>query len=129
MPPKSLSPDEPHQWLNRARSNLAQAKLDDPEIFLEDRYFNAQQAAEKAIKALLLHRNIQFPFIHDLGELMRILEEGGETIPDSVRDAWKLTDYAVEARHPGLAEPVTQNEYEEAVALAEEIVSWVGSQL
>jgi HEPN domain-containing protein len=35
-----------------------------------------------------------------------------------------LSDYAVESRYPGLAEPVTQEEYEEATTLAEEVVRW-----
>jgi predicted nucleotidyltransferase len=38
-----------------------------------------------------------------------------------------LSDYAVETRYPGLAEPVTLQEYEEAVAIAEEVVEWAQS--
>jgi len=30
----------------------------------------------------------------------------------------------VETRYPGLSEPVTWQEYEEAVAIAEEVVRW-----
>jgi hypothetical protein len=43
--------------LNRARSNLIRAKADMriPEVYLEDLCFDAQQAAEKAVKAILLH--------------------------------------------------------------------------
>ena len=37
----------------------------------------------------------------------------------------KLTDYAVEARYPGVTEPVTSGEYEEALALAGEVYLWV----
>ena len=54
MPPKRLSPDDPREWLNRARSNLTKAKAKSPEVYLEDLCFDAQQAAEKAIKAVLL---------------------------------------------------------------------------
>ena len=31
---------------------------------------------------------------------------------------------SVETRYPGLAEPVTRREYEEAIAIAEEVVCW-----
>ncbi|MGB9777356.1 MAG: HEPN domain-containing protein [Anaerolineae bacterium] len=31
---------------------------------------------------------------------------------------------AIEARYPGPAEPVTEEEYEEAVSLAEAIIGW-----
>lgn len=35
-----------------------------------------------------------------------------------------FSGYAVEARYPGLAEPVTQEEYEEAVSIAEAVMGW-----
>jgi HEPN domain-containing protein len=49
MPPKRKAPDDPLEWLNRARSNLARAKADLrlPEVYLEDLCFDAQQAAEE----------------------------------------------------------------------------------
>ena len=70
MPPERRAPDDPREWLNRAKSNLARAKVgnDTPDVYLEDLCFDAQQAAEKAIKAVLLHRNVSFPYIHDLTE-------------------------------------------------------------
>jgi predicted nucleotidyltransferase len=53
MPGKRFPPDDPREWLNRARSNLAKAKsaADAPDVYLEDLCFDAQQAAEKAVKA------------------------------------------------------------------------------
>jgi HEPN domain-containing protein len=57
MVPGRLPPDDPREWLNRARSSLTIAREGAafPEIYLEDLCFDAQQAAEKAIKAVLLH--------------------------------------------------------------------------
>ncbi|HEX5416749.1 MAG TPA: HEPN domain-containing protein [Chloroflexota bacterium] len=44
----------PEEWLRRARSNLLRAQQPRPEgVYWEDLCFDAQQAAEKAIKALL----------------------------------------------------------------------------
>ena len=48
----------------------------------------------------------------------------GQTIPEQIREAAQLPDYAVEARYPGLAEPVTHEEYEEAVSIAEAVIRW-----
>ena len=48
-----LPPDDPREWLNRARSNLVQAQTRLAGVYLEDLCFAAQQAAEKAIKAVL----------------------------------------------------------------------------
>ncbi|MDI6716859.1 MAG: HEPN domain-containing protein [Actinomycetota bacterium] len=129
MPPDRLPPNTPEEWLNRAKSNLIQAKNKQPGIYLEDLCFNAQQAAEKSIKALLLYRNVRFPYVHDLAELINILEKHGEEVPAQVRDTVKLTDYAVEARYPGIGEPVTDDEYEEAIKLAEEVVEWVENKI
>jgi HEPN domain-containing protein len=129
MRPERFPPDDPREWLNRARSNLARARAEHPDIYLEDRCFDAQQAAEKAIKALLLQRGIRFPYVHDLAELLRLLEQRGEEIPLQVSAAEQLTDYAVEARYPGLAEPVSRAEYEEALNMAEEVVRWAEERI
>jgi HEPN domain-containing protein len=104
MPTERFPPDDPREWLNRARSNLAQAKAQHPDVYLEDLCFNAQQAVEKAIKALLLYRGVRFPYVHDLAELVSLLEAAGEEIPSRIHEAKQLTDFAVEARYPGLAE-------------------------
>jgi HEPN domain-containing protein len=130
MPPDRLAPDDPREWLNRARSNLALAKANiAPDTYLEDLCFEAQQAAEKAIKALLIKRGIAFPYVHDLARLMTLLEQAGEQIPATVREAEALTRYATATRYPGLAEPVTEKEYRQAVAAAESVLSWVDSRL
>jgi len=65
MPPKRRPADDPVEWLNRARSNLARAKADIriPHVYLEDLCFDAQQAAEKAIKAVLLNLECRSPII------------------------------------------------------------------
>ena len=54
-------PDDPTEWLNRAKSNLAIARNRLPETYLEDLCFEAQQAAEKAIKSRLMALDIDFP--------------------------------------------------------------------
>ncbi len=129
MPSERFPPDDPREWMNRARSNLIQARQQSPGVYLEDLCFNAQQAAEKAIKALLLHRAVQFPYIHDIAKLLNLLREAGENIPPQIEDADALTQYAVGTRYPTSEEPVTQQEYEEALALAEAVVRWAEERL
>ena len=118
------SPDDPREWLNRARSNLLQARTAQPGVYLEDLCFNAQQAAEKAIKAILISRNVEFPYVHDIAQLLTLLENAGQTIPDVIRQAESLTRFAVFTRYPGLASPINQEEYEQAVHLAEQALRW-----
>jgi HEPN domain-containing protein len=74
------------------------AKVQGLGIYYEDLCFHAQQAAEKAIKAVLLHRGIRFPYVHDIGELMRLLKRKAASVPSRVWKARQLTDYAVETR-------------------------------
>ena len=77
MSPERLPPDDPREWLQRARSDLALAKTHPPEAYLEDLCFEAEQAAEKAIKVLLIKREVAFPYVHDLARLLTVLEEAG----------------------------------------------------
>jgi HEPN domain-containing protein len=130
MPPDALLLGTPHEWLNRARSNLAiarQPKTD--EIYWEDLCFETQQAAEKALKAVLLSRKIKFRFVHDLAELLTTMEQNGVTLTDSVKDAAILTDYSVEARYPGPFEPITEEEFLESLRIAEHVVAWAEQQI
>ena len=116
--------DDPREWLNRARSSLAHARNRAAEVYLEDLCFCAQQAAEKAIKALMIARGIEFPYVHDLDHLLSLLAERGETIPSAIRRASELTRYATATRYPAAVRPVTETEYVEAVEQAEAVVRW-----
>ena len=132
MASERFPPDDPREWLNRAKSSLAKAKLTfgtTPEVYLEDLCFDAQQAAEKAIQAVLIHLGVRFPYVHDLAQLLALVEQKGETVSESVRQAASLSDYAVENRYPGLSEPVTREEYEQAVSIAEEVVRWAEKRI
>ena len=120
-------PTDPHTWLARARSNLRRAELgrQDTVIFFEDLCFDAQQAAEKALKALCLHRGIEIQKTHSLVTLLDLLEGAGLTIPSKVKDADELTLYAVGTRYPGLEEEVDEEEYGVALRQAQAVVEWV----
>lgn len=129
MPPERFPPDDPREWLNRARSNLARARAQMPGVYLEDLCFDAQQAAEKAIKAVLIKRKTEFPYVHDLAELLSIVEASGEAIPQPVRRAGRLTRFAIAHRYPGVIEPVTPQEYQEALSIADAVVRWAEERI
>ena len=71
------------------------------DAYLEDLCFHAQQAAEKAVKAILMYRGVTFPFIHDIAKLLKLLEATGLRIPKYIRSGRKLTRFAVVTRYPG----------------------------
>jgi HEPN domain-containing protein len=69
MAPKVSPGGTPEEWLRRAKGNLALAKQRKPkEAYWEDLCFETQQAAEKAVKAVLMSSGIDFPKTHDIGE-------------------------------------------------------------
>ena len=92
-----------------------------------DACFDAQQAAEKAVKAVLVHFNINFPYTHNLTDLLNLLLKAGHTIPDEVLQAGRLTEYAVEARYPPSLEKVTDEEYREALEIANHVYEWASN--
>jgi len=98
-------------------------------VYLEDLCFDAQQAAEKALKALCIARGIDFPYVHDLGRLITLLRNEGQPVPESVAEVGRLTRFAVLTRYPGLDDPVTEEDHERAVKIAERAVEWVEDQL
>ncbi len=130
MPQSRPIPGSPADWLTRARGDLALARVPLPEGgFYEDLCFHAQQAAEKALKAVYLSRGWTFRYIHDLEELFTDLQAKGLSIPEQILEAVILTDYALDTRYPGIANPITHEEYKRAVTLAERVVRWAQTQV
>ncbi|MBU1261809.1 HEPN domain-containing protein [bacterium] len=115
------------KWLKRAKSNLeiARAKIVSEEILYEDLCFDCQQVVEKSLKALLVHINVVFPWTHSITKLIELIEEKGIDVPEEVKESISLTTYAVTTRYPGDYESVDEEEYNEAVEIAEKVLKWV----
>lgn len=124
MKPDRFQPDSPHEWMNRARSSLALAKKKSQEVYFEDLCYQAQQAGEKAIKAVFIVHGIAFPYIHDITALLTRLEQEGVVVPDEIRKASVLSLYATQTRYPGIEPPLTEEEYKKAVLIADVVVRW-----
>lgn len=112
-------------WLRYAVSDLEIARITQSpqKILLEGLCFHAQQAAEKALKAVLITHAIPFPRTHNITMLIDLLPQN-ISLPSEVEAAAILTDYAVLTRYPGNLEPITEEEYHEAVRLAEAVIEW-----
>ena len=124
MPPDRQAPDSAAEWLNRASSDLAIAQTRVEGAYLEDLCYHAQQCAEKAFKAILLHRKNSFPYIHDLAELASRIEQTGVVVPEIIRKVVALTEYAVEGRYPGFDDPVTEDQWKSAVTQSKTALEW-----
>lgn len=91
--------------------------------------FSRSASSRKAVKALLIERHVDFPYVHDIVQLLTLLENAGQPLPEPVREAERLTRFAVFTRYPGVGPPVSREEYEEALAIAEAVVRWAEGQI
>jgi HEPN domain-containing protein len=110
--------------LDRARAGKIQKT-----ILYEDLCFDCQQAVEKSLKALLVAHDVESPHTHIVAQLLETLEKNRIPVPNDMKSSVDLTEYAVHTRYPGLYEPVTEEEYREALAVAECVYAWVNKQL
>ncbi|GFP37759.1 hypothetical protein HKBW3S44_01439 [Candidatus Hakubella thermalkaliphila] len=115
-----------NDWIKRAKSNLERAKAGriSQDVLYEDLCFDAQQCVEKSLKSLLVSLDVEFPWKHDIDVLFGLISKSGIKIPDDLKSAVILTRYAVHTRYPGLAEPVSEEDYQEALALAGKVFNW-----
>jgi len=126
MAPKLRDPSDPEEWLRRARRAARRPHAPERgyEVLFEDLCFDASQAAEKAVKAILVHRAASFPKTHSLSELLTLAASAGVDLPIDILDASRLTHYAVTTKFPqlrisfrgesSLASPLTSSRYPES---------------
>lgn len=124
MPHEGHSPGSPGDWLRYARSDLELARVKrSDEVLLEGLCFHAQQAVEKALKAVLIAKGVPPPRTHNIRTLLDILPPD-VILPPQIEDAASLTDYAVISRYPGDFESIDEQEHKQAVQLAESVLLW-----
>jgi HEPN domain-containing protein/predicted nucleotidyltransferase len=117
------NPNDPHEWLRRARSSAQLARCSAPGVDPADLCFQAQQAVEKAIKAVLVAHGIIAPRSHELRSLLRRVRAAGIDVPGPVRDAEALTVYAVDARYPG-GRRIADGVYEATLPQMDAVLTW-----
>ena len=125
---RSPEPGSPADWLRHARSDLIiAAKAAGPGVLRETLCFHCQQAAEKAVKAVLVLRQVEFPYTHNLARLISLAQESNLGWPEELSEAAGLTRYAAELRYPGPSVEVTEEQYRLALRLAKDVVAWAAS--
>ncbi|MFB3883289.1 MAG: HEPN domain-containing protein [Armatimonadota bacterium] len=123
----SQPPESVQEWIAYARSHLTAARAAAGQSILwAIPCFEAQQAAETAIKGVLIYFGTRPPRIHDIGRLLDLLPPELDTTV-GVEASPGLTRYAFVTRYPGGAVPVTEDDYREALRLAEAVVAWADS--
>jgi HEPN domain-containing protein len=89
--------------------------------------FHAQQAVEKSLKAVLAARDVDFPFIHDIGGLADLCEEAGACLPDELDEVNRLTPYAAGLRYDADQPSIVARET--ALKWATAAVTWARGQI
>jgi HEPN domain-containing protein len=109
------------RWLAYARDDLRAAEeLKSSEIPARISCFHAQQAAEKAMKAVFVLEQVDHPYTHDLVKLGDALPQRWK-VQASSTDLADLTRWAVESRYPMLDEPHS-GDSDRALATARSVV-------
>ena len=119
--------EEVRQWLTKSRRDLkvASVLLAIDELLLDSVVFHCQQAAEKAFKAYLTYLGQAFRKTHDLDVLVDLCSLSEPRFNDLREMANILTPYAVEFRYPSDVLEPERSEAEEALAMAESVLSFV----
>jgi hypothetical protein len=65
---------------------------------------------------------VNFPYVHDLAELLTLVENAGQVVPEPIKRAEKLSRFAVFTRYPGIGPAIKENEYKEAVQVAAAVI-------
>jgi HEPN domain-containing protein len=117
--------------MNEAKKDLAVAhKLSTgPDLYLGAAIFHCQQAAEKAIKAFLVFHDQRFEKTHDIEALISIaipFEAGFSTWRVA---GTRLTPFAAKFRYPGETMQPEPEEFQQALADAEGLYTFVLSVL
>jgi HEPN domain-containing protein len=116
-------------WMDRAKSSLIISKTRyDENVFYEDLCFQAQQAVEKALKALLIFYKVDPEKTHNLVALIKELSKC-ITVPEEINETAILNDYAVQTRYPGGYTPIEEEEYNNAIIIAEKCIKWIEKKI
>jgi len=103
--------------LRLAKNTLETMKEDCPYHLVA---YHAQQCAEKYLKAYLVYLCIDFPYTHDIFQLMQLFGKEAQWI-NKIQDAKELTIYGVSSRYPEENEKITKEESDQAVVIADNV--------
>ena len=121
MPPKQ---ELVRSWLTKAGNDLIMAEraLAGEGAIVDAACFHAQQAVEKALKAVLVLREIEPPRTHHIGVLLKRCGRIDERLTGMSEKLRWLTSFAVDVRYADMGEEPTLEQAREVVSLARRAV-------
>jgi len=117
--------EEVKKWFMQAKEEFDTAQIN----FEAKKYFSAafwcQQAAEKAMKALLIKKTDTFPKIHDLMKLARLNNAPFEIIEACA----KLNPAYIISRYPDSPKKYTKEECKQIIEYCLKVLKWIEKNL
>ena len=103
----------------------------DPEAPVWAVGFHAQQAVEKAVKAVLTASDVEYARTHNLSFLLGLLEEAGVCAPPGAAGLGKLTPYGTMLRYEAgpEMEPEGALDLDWAAESVRRVIAWADDQL
>jgi HEPN domain-containing protein len=114
-----MNPHNPHDWLLKADRDFglaSHASVHTPE-YPDLICYHCQQAAEKFLKALVIHHGLPLRKTHDLEDLLDLLSPIEVSISiEFYENARKINDYGVQIRYPDPSGDPSEADVVEALA-------------
>lgn len=122
-PPEEVKKEFVRRWLAKAESDLLASRylLQGHVDLAATAAFHAQQAAEKALKALLVWHQVEFSKTHDIGRLLELVSRVEQELAARLEEASSLTPYAAEYRYPTELPGPTAAQAEQALRIARKV--------
>jgi HEPN domain-containing protein len=119
------------RWLRKAENDLITARqtlllVDGPTDTVA---FHAQQAVEKALKALLTFKHIEFPRVHDLVRLLDLTSPYASNLEEYRVAFAEMSNYSIQVRYPDEFFGPNRGEVVRSVAIADEVVAMIRKKI
>ncbi|MBL7139049.1 MAG: HEPN domain-containing protein [Bacteroidales bacterium] len=121
-------------WLTKARHDLDTAKIVASKLpdYDDTIAFHCQQAIEKTLKAYLIHLDLEFKPVHDLGYLLNLIGTKDPEFEPDFEQVDRISRYAVQIRYPDSIIKLSKPQIHEAIELANRfyqlIINKIGSE-
>jgi HEPN domain-containing protein len=113
-------------WIQVAENDLKSAIVLERDSLFETACYHCQQAAEKYLKAYLIHAEIEPPITHDLTRLVAIAKTVESEFEALEEAATALSDYATLYRYPAdVPVTCTEEDTKEAIEKAQGVKAFV----
>lgn len=123
--------DVAEEWLNYAENDLEVAKtiFEKGESFNSIVMFHAPQAAEKAIKTILIAEEILYPKTHDLNKLLTLMEDKKNFPSKLYTLIAAFEEFGVDVRYPDREILITEKDILNVISSSSEIIKIAHEQI